>query len=60
VALRRVIGFWPAAVLSSAMWAFTHTQYQRAGPEIAPVRDANRKENQSLAGKRKPDPLPPI
>jgi len=27
VALRRVVGFWPAAVLSSAMWAFTHTQY---------------------------------
>lgn len=27
VALRRVIGFWPAALLSSAMWAFTHTQY---------------------------------
>jgi membrane protease YdiL (CAAX protease family) len=27
VALRRVLGFWPAALLSSAMWAFTHTQY---------------------------------
>jgi len=27
VALRRALGFWPAAVLSSAMWAFTHTQY---------------------------------
>jgi membrane protease YdiL (CAAX protease family) len=27
VALRRVVGFWPAAVLSSALWAFTHSQY---------------------------------
>lgn len=27
VALRRVAGFWPAAVVSSAMWAFTHVQY---------------------------------
>ena len=27
VALRRVAGFWPAALLSSAMWAFTHVQY---------------------------------
>jgi membrane protease YdiL (CAAX protease family) len=27
VALRQVVGFWPAALISSAMWAFTHTQY---------------------------------
>jgi membrane protease YdiL (CAAX protease family) len=27
VALRRVAGFWPAALVSSAMWAFTHVQY---------------------------------
>lgn len=27
VGLRRLVGFWPAALLSSAMWAFTHTQY---------------------------------
>ncbi|HJS41356.1 MAG TPA: type II CAAX endopeptidase family protein [Sphingomicrobium sp.] len=27
VALTAALGFWPAAVLSSAMWAYTHTQY---------------------------------
>ena len=27
VALTAVFGFWPAAVLSSVMWAATHTQY---------------------------------
>jgi membrane protease YdiL (CAAX protease family) len=27
VALRRVAGFWPAALVSSALWAFTHVQY---------------------------------
>lgn len=27
VALTAAIGLWPAAVLSSGMWAFTHTQY---------------------------------
>jgi membrane protease YdiL (CAAX protease family) len=27
VALRRLVGFWPAALLSSAMWAFLHTQF---------------------------------
>jgi membrane protease YdiL (CAAX protease family) len=27
VALRRLVGFWPAAVISSALWALTHTQY---------------------------------
>jgi membrane protease YdiL (CAAX protease family) len=27
LALRRLVGFWPAAVVSSAMWAFTHVQF---------------------------------
>lgn len=27
VALGAAIGFWPAAVITSAMWAFTHSQY---------------------------------
>jgi membrane protease YdiL (CAAX protease family) len=27
VALRRLIGFWAAALVSSAMWAFLHAQY---------------------------------
>jgi membrane protease YdiL (CAAX protease family) len=27
IALRRVVGFWPGAVASSALWAFTHSQY---------------------------------
>lgn len=31
VGLREVIGFWPAAVVSSASWAFLHTQYPLAG-----------------------------
>lgn len=26
-ALAAAIGFWPAAIVSSAMWGFTHTQY---------------------------------
>lgn len=30
VALGAVIGFWPAAVVSSAMWGLTHTQYPLA------------------------------
>ena len=30
VALRRVFGFWPAAVLSSAMWAAMHVQFPLA------------------------------
>lgn len=27
VALRRLVGFWPAALVSSALWAILHTQY---------------------------------
>lgn len=29
--LREIIGFWPAALVSSASWAFFHTQYPLAG-----------------------------
>ena len=29
-ALRTVFGFWPAAIISSAMWGFLHTQYPLA------------------------------
>lgn len=27
VALRTAIGFWPAAIVSSALWGYTHSQY---------------------------------
>lgn len=30
IGLRAVVGFWPAAILSSAAWAFLHSQYPLA------------------------------
>lgn len=32
--LREIVGFWPAAIISSASWGFLHTQYPLAGQLI--------------------------